>query len=294
MQQKMHDTEYRALKSLIEDEFGLSLTYGKETLAKKIQPRLSLLRLKSIREYLDYLMNNRMAKIELRDLPCHLMNTESYFLREYAQFELFVELFRKKKKEKLLQGNTSFTILSAGCSEGQEPYSISMLLRNNLDGLQWRNVKIFGLDINISALEKAQKGIYSSYSFRNLHNDKIERYFQKTTSTSCDAPRRCYRLKTDIVKSVEYLQGNILQPLPLKGLLNLDFIFCRNVLIYMSGKAIDKIAMSLWEALSDDGYLFIGQSESLRKHDDLFIPVSFPEVTVYRKKSSSSAEPRTL
>jgi len=291
VQQEMHDRDYLELKSLIEDEFGLSLTtYSKDSLAKKIKPRLSLLHLNSLREYLDYLINDPMAKIELHDLPRHLMNTESYFLREYAQFELFVELFRKKKKEKLLRGNTSLSILSAGCSEGQEPYSISMMLRNNLERLQWRNVKIFGLDINISALEKAERGIYSSYSFRNHHNDKIEHYFQKTTSASCDAPRRCYRLKTDIVKSVEYLQGNILQPLPLKGLLNLDFIFCRNVLIYMSGKAIDKIAMSLWEALSDDGYLFIGQSESLRKRDDLFMPVSFPDVTVYRKKSASSSE----
>jgi chemotaxis protein methyltransferase CheR len=285
MQQQMNDTEYKTLRSLIENEFGLSLSaHTKESLARKVQPRLNLLRLESFGEYVDYLMQSPMAKIELHDLPVYLMNTESYFLREYTQFELFVELFRKKNQERHVQRKRPFTILSAGCSEGQEPYSISMALRNSTSSHDYGNMKIFGLDININALEKAQRGLYGSYSFRGLHNEKIMHYFQKTKDRFCDLPKECYRLKTDIVKSVEYLHGNILQPLVLQGLANLDFIFCRNVLMYMSGKAIDKITMSLWEALSDDGYLFIGQSETLRKRDDLFTQVSFPEVTVYRKK----------
>jgi len=291
MQLIMDHDDFESLKTLMEEEFGLSLkTHSRETFLRKIQPRLQALRMGSIKEYLHYLANDPLSKIELHDLPSFVMNTESYFLREYAQFELFLDLYKKTRKRKVLHSDKSISILSAGCAAGQEPYSISMLLRNQPDPLHGWDVKILGLDINIMALAKARSGVYSAYSLRGPKIEFIEHYFRKTSTETCETPKECFRLKPDIISSVDYLHGNILHPLVLKGISSLDFIFCRNLLMYMSVRAADRIALSLWEALSDDGYLFIGQSETLRKRDDLFEPLSFPGVTVYRKTKQSSAE----
>lgn len=285
MQLIMNDKDFAALKSLMEDEFGLSLkTHTRESFARKIQPRLEALGMSSVREYLDYLANDPLSKIELHDLPSFVMNTESYFLREFAQFELFLDLYRQRRKDKVLRSDRSISILSAGCSAGQEPYSIAMLLRNQPEPLHGWNVRIVGLDINVLALEKARSGVYSAYSLRGSNTDLIEKYFKRTYTETCETPRECFRLKPEIISSIEYMHGNILHPLIFKGVSNLDFIFCRNLLMYMSKKAADVIALSLWEALADDGYLFIGQSETLRKRNDLFEPVAFPGVTIYRKK----------
>lgn len=289
MQLLMTEKEFSTLKTIIEESFGLSLkTHTKETLAKKTLPRLTALRLKSFSEYIAYVTEGPLAKAELHALPSYIMNTESYFLREYAQLQLFADLFMKKKKEKVFLSDRTLSVLSAGCAEGQEPYSISMMLQNatdNLHGWDGWDISLYGLDVNVFALEKAQYGVYSSYSLRGPNTDKIAHFFQKTRSTSCDTPRECHRLKPEIVRSVEYRHGNILHPLVLQGIKKLDFIFCRNVLIYMSPRAVDRIVMNLWEALADDGYLFVGQSESLRKHGDLFIgQQQHPDVTVYQKR----------
>jgi len=280
----MDNEDFDALKTLMEEEFGLSLkAHTRESFTKKIQPRLEALRMSSMKEYLDYLANDPLSKIELHDLPSFVMNTESYFLREYAQFELFLDLYRQKRKNKVLQSDRSISILSAGCSAGQEPYSIAMLLRNQPEPLHGWDIRILGLDINLLALEKARSGVYSAYSLRSPNTDLIEKYFKKTYSETCETPKECFRLKPEIISSIDYVHGNILHPLVLKGISNLDFIFCRNLLMYMSRKATDRIALSLWEALADDGYLFIGQSETLRKRDDLFEPVCFPGATLYKK-----------
>ncbi len=290
MQLIITNKEFDALKSLMEEEFGLSLkAQTRETFLRKIQPRLQALRMSSIKEYLHYLANDPLAKIELHDLPSFVMNTESYFLREFEQFELFLDLYKQTRKRKVLHSEKSLTILSAGCSEGQEPYSIAMLLRNQSEPLHGWDVSIIGLDINTMALAKARSGVYSAYSFRGPNTSLIENYFRKTSTETCETPKKCFRLKPEIISSIEYVHGNILHPLVFKGISNLDFIFCRNVLMYMSKKATDQIALSLWEALADDGYLFIGQSETLRKRNDLFEPVSFPRVTVYKKNKQTSA-----
>ncbi len=286
----MDDKDFAALKTLMEDEFGLSLkAHTRESFARKIQPRLEALKMSSMKQYLDYLTNDPLSKIELHDLPSFVMNTESYFLREFEQFKLFLDLYRQKRKDKVLRSDKSISILSAGCSAGQEPYSIAMLLRNQPEPLRGWNIRILGLDINVMALEKARSGVYSSYSLRGPNTDLIEKYFRRTYAETCETPKECFRLKPEIISSIDYVHGNILQPLVLKGISNLDFIFCRNVLMYMSKKAADRIALSLWEALADDGYLFIGQSETLRKRDDLFELVSFPGVTLYKKRRPSSA-----
>lgn len=290
MRPDMNDKDFAALKRLIEEEFGLSLkTHTRDTFLRKIQPRLQQLRMRSVGEYLDYVTNDPLSRIELHDLPSFIMNTESYFLREYPQLELFVDLYKQKNKQKVMHSERPIRILSAGCSEGQEPYSIAMLLRNQSEFFRGWDTRIFGLDVNLIALAKARGGYYSEYSLRGPNADLIKHYFTRLSSETCETPKRCLRLQPEIISSIDYMHGNILHSLVLKGISNIDFIFCRNLLMYMTEKAVDRIAFNLWEALADDGCLFIGQSEILRKRDDLFVRVNYPGVTVYKKVSHTSA-----
>jgi len=283
MKLSMNNIEFNLLRDFIEEEFGLSLkNQEREVLSKRLEPNLIKLKLKSYREYYNYLLSHPSSKTELNSLPSIIMNMESYFLREKAQFNVFIDLFNKIRKERAGKSNRTIRILSAGCSEGQEPYSISISIRNSGISIGGWDIRISGLDIDPVSIGKAREGIYNSYSLRGVEKNISGKFFSKTGSDH-------YRLNTDIIKTVDLLQGNILNPTVFKGLQNLDFIFCRNVLIYMGIKAKNRIALNLWEALSYNGYLFLGQSESFIKQDVLFRPAHFPDVIVYQKKNPHAA-----
>ncbi len=285
----MTERDFSAFKVLLEREYGLSMkNQTRESLAKKIHVRLRTHHFASYKEYLAFLSESPLAKAELLTLPRYLMNTESYFLREMAQFRQFLELYRITAAEKRSEKIKTVRILSAGCSEGQEPYSIVMMLRNAFPALSPSDISVSGLDINAAALEAARRAVYSEYALRGDHSGTITQYFEKSAAGSCDAPKKCFILKPEIAGSVDFFQSNILHPLVLQGFSNIDFLFCRNVLMYMSSKAADTIALNLWESLANNGYLFVGQSESLHRRDDLFTAIRCSDVLVYRKNSSSS------
>lgn len=285
MQLSFDDKDIETFRQLIEQEFGLTLsTHSKETIVRKIMPRINALKLGSLREYLDFMTWHPQARTELYNLPGYIMNTESYFLREYSQLELFIDLLKKQKKEGAREESRGLSIISAGCSEGQEPYSIAMLIKRIKDKASTKNIRIYGIDINVSAIRKAQAGIYSDYSFRSSNTPAIREYFEEAGTEGYYPSAEKFRIKPEIINSVEFIHANILHPITFKGLKHIDFIFCRNVLMYMSEKAASKIVFNFWEALSENGYLFIGQSESLRKHEELFEPESHQDVVVYKKR----------
>lgn len=123
----MNNTEFNLLRDYIEEEFGLSIkNQDRDTLSKRLGPNLLRLKLGSFREYYEYLLSHPSSKAELNSLPSIIMNMESYFLREKAQFNVFIDLFNKKRKERARKPDRTIRILSAGCAEGQEPYSISI------------------------------------------------------------------------------------------------------------------------------------------------------------------------
>jgi chemotaxis protein methyltransferase CheR len=278
MRVSMDTTEFKLLKDFIENEFGLSLkTHDMEGLAKKLKPRLNSLKLNSFLEYYNYLLKPSHSEKELANLISVIINMESYFLREKAQFDVFINLLNKIKAEKIGKPSKTIKILSAGCSTGEEPYSILMSIRNSGIQMTGWTVKIFAFDLDPSTIRKSKHGVYNSYSLRGVDKKIIQKFFHKTKNN-------CYKINDDIIKSVTFFQGNLLHPTIFSYLKNLDFIFCRNVLIYMSKKATNKIALNLWEALLETGYLFLGQSESFIRQDALFKTIHFPHTIIYQKK----------
>lgn len=273
----MSDEEFQLLKGLINKEFGISLKGDKRlTLHTKVSHRLSILGIKSYRDYYDFIISDSSGE-ELFKLASHITNNETYFFREKSQLDAFSELLKEIKKAKVKKKQNRLRILSLASSSGEEAYTLNILLQESgLFAWNW-DVRITGMDIDKNAIIKAREACYSKNSFRAINGNAniIDKYFV--------IDRDCYTLRNFFTKNVEFIHGNVVDGRSFVDFSDLDFIFCRNVLIYMDDSAIEKIATNLYNCISDYGYLFIGTSESLIQKTDLFVPEFRNGVIVYKK-----------
>ncbi len=276
----MTEQEFSLLRDLINKEFGILIKGDKRlTLHTKVSHRLKILGLKSYRDYYDFIISDT-SREELFALASHITNNETYFFREKTQLDVFSELLKKIKKEKQKKNQTILRILSLACSSGEEVYTLNILVQESgLFVWDW-NVKITGIDIDKNAIKKARAACYTKNSFRLNGNadsdmDFINKYFVPDGGH--------YTLKKTITRNVEFRHGNLLDSDSFIDINDIDVIFCRNVLIYMSDDAISKITRNLYTRLLDSGYLFIGSSESLIQKTDLFVPEYNNGIIVYRK-----------
>lgn len=278
----MTDEEYALLRDLVHREFGIVLKGDKRmTLHTKLAHRLSILGLTTYRDYHD-LMTTETSREELTVFISHITNNETYFLREPSQLNAFANLLAGIKKQKQKKHQNKIRILSAGCSSGEEVYTLNCaLIENGLFAWGW-DVRMVGMDVSRTAIEKARKAVYSKNSFRMLNGneDFAHKYFDRVDEG--------FILKKTYQANVEFVQGNVLLPESLYGMNDIDVIFCRNILIYMDDSAIGRVVANFYDHLSDEGYLFVGLSESLLNKTELFVPEYRDGIIVYRKNSSVS------
>ena len=217
------------------------------------------------------------SKNESKELAGLITTGESYFFRDCGQFTLLKtrvlpELIVKRKVQHTLR------IWSAGCSTGEEPYSIAMLFDELLpDGKDW-TIFLCGTDINENALEKAKRGRYSPWSFRMVDADIQTRYFTRHKEEWEIAPR--------IRKTCSFQYANLLDdafPACMPELCDIDLILCRNVFIYFGTEAITTVLDKFIEILNDGGYLMTGHGELYGQRLRLLKPLLFPESVVYQK-----------
>ena len=273
----MTNQEYSLLRDLVCRECGVVLKGDKRmTLHTRLAHRLSILGLTTYREYYD-LMTTERSKKELIVFLSHVTNNETYFLREPSQLAAFANLLPEIKKQKQKKNRNRITILSAGCSSGEEVYSLnSVLIESGLFAWGWE-VRLVGMDVSSAAIEKARKAVYSKNSFRMLkgHEGFVSKYFDRVDER--------FILKKPYRGNVTFVQGNVLLPESLHGMDEIDVIFCRNVLIYMDDTAVGRVVANCHRHLSCEGYLFVGLSESLLSKTELFVPHYRDGIIVYRK-----------
>lgn len=273
----MNDEEFALLQELVSKEFGIVLKGAKRSvLQTKVSQRLGVLRLRTFREYHDFILADP-SKEELYRLASHITNNETYFFREKQQFDIFRLLLEDIKAEKQKVGKNTLCFLSLACSSGEEAYTMNIMIQESgLFVWDW-DIRIIGVDIDRDAIERARKAVYRNNSFRAADSDFqiIKKYFVR------DSDR--YLLKKHLTKNVEFRHGNLIQKKTFEGLSEIDVIFCRNVMIYMSDETIRLIAEHLYSVLSDTGYLFVGASESLIQKTALFYPEHIRGTIVYRK-----------
>ncbi len=201
---------------------------------------------------LDWLNQSGLSESELKVLSTHLTVNETYFFRERMALDLLVE----KIVPELLSGKKQITIWCAGCSSGEEPYSIAMTLFDNFSESECGRIKLLATDISERVLNKARSAIYSAWSFRETPDSTRAKYFVPMA--------KLWELIPKVRKFVTFEYLNLvadpytLDHIPVQ---NVDVIFCRNVLIYFEKPTINAITRKFYNCLSSEGWLIPSQTE---------------------------------
>jgi chemotaxis protein methyltransferase CheR len=274
----LSEEEFRLLRDLIHERFGLFFEDNQRaSLRTRLSGRLAGLDLSSFEDYYHYLRFGPQRVQELQRMVTHLTNNETYFYREMPQLQVFADtVLRGIKEAKTRAEDRTLRVLSAGCSTGEEAYTLAMIVYDSGQFFWGWDVQVTGMDVDQVALEKARKAVYHHNSFRSLSPALLERHFVKTGPGAA-------QVKEAIRRMVTFRQGNIVDPSSYEGLERLDVVFCRNVLIYFSDAMILKVVRLFHDALAPGGHLFLGHAESLSRITDLFTPIRFQGAMVYRK-----------
>ncbi|MDD3803590.1 MAG: protein-glutamate O-methyltransferase CheR [bacterium] len=264
----MDDIDYQMLIEYIRRNISIDGNLYKERpFKRRLNVRIRHNGLTGYREYLDFLKTNKEEMQKLKDT---LTINVTRFFRNRETFDFIEQVVLRN----LIKNNQKIRILSAGCSTGEEPYSLSMIMKNYLRAYE-QQFEIVGIDVDTPSIEKARIGIYSEFSFMELKTEEIERNFRKNGVY--------YILSDDIKKNVEFVIMDIKESEQLLQLGKFDLIVCRNILIYFSKDFQEKIIADFHRMLKNDGYLVLGKVEILTGHvKELFETVNRKE-RVFKK-----------
>jgi chemotaxis protein methyltransferase CheR len=248
------DDVFRLLRDAIYKRTGMWFgDSSKYLLQKRLSPRAKELNFDSFQKYFYFLQYDPRADAEFDQIYDLVTTNETYFFREPAQLAAFAEeivpdILSHKSIRKI-------RIWSAGCSSGEEPYSIAMLLQES--GLYGHAMfEIFASDINQMVLAKARRGTYRENAFRATDPAVRERYFTREADGA-------WRISDDIRNRVSFGRLNLYDEPRVSLLGHVDIIFCRNVIIYFDDASKRVVVGSFYNRLVDGGYLLLGHSESL-------------------------------
>jgi chemotaxis protein methyltransferase CheR len=278
----MSDDDFLLLRDCIYAHCGIYFDLdSKYILEKRLSSRLIDLSLPSFYDYYHYLKFNRQKEQELMDIMDVLTTNETYFFRESFQLKAFSEeIIPELIKTKAARGSNSLRIWSAGCSTGEEPYTIAMLLSTIPELKGWK-IEIIGTDISQKVLQQARRAIYGKSSFRATEEDDLKRFFLQQEDG--------YKVNDSIRELVTISHLNLFDNHRLAMLGKVDLIFCRNVIIYFDQVAKKKVIQSFHSALYDGGFLLLGHSESLMNITTSFTLRHFKNDMIYQKPDRFSS-----
>jgi chemotaxis protein methyltransferase CheR len=264
---QLGDREFDFFRDAIYRESGIKLSDIKRSLVQaRLLKRLRELGIGDYHEYSEYLNSNYDDEV-VNLINCITTNKTEFF-REPYHFE-----YLERATLPQLEGK-KIRIWSAGCSTGEEPYTIALTLLEYFSG-RVPDIKILATDIDTRVLGTAANGIYSADAVSIIPPALLRRYFLRKRSGN----KTLYRIKDRVQELVYFRRLNLLvERLPMKKTFNI--IFCRNVFIYFDNPSKRKVLMHLHRHLADDGYLFMGHAETLSGANDLFY---IEGKSVYRK-----------
>jgi chemotaxis protein methyltransferase CheR len=258
----------------VEDKCGLA--FGLDSvmfLERRIGPRLRAVGLGSFKDYYLHLKYDEGGGEELGVLIEQLTNHETYFFRERYQLDAFRDEVLPRLASRL-EAIRSINVWSAGCSSGEETYTLAMLLAEEPSLRGWR-MRVFGTDISRKVLMTARRGVYGERSFRVIEDKERRRFFERTDAGWC--------VNEEVRSLTAFGHFNLLNRDKITLLGTCDVIFCRNVLIYLSAEARAHVVETFYRRLRPGGYLLLGHSESLLNVTTKFEIVSLEHDLVYKK-----------
>lgn len=262
----LRNEDFQKVRKIIHDYCGIAINEGKEALVQsRLLKRMRKLNITDFGQYLEYIERERPGG-EFLSFVDVLTTNKTNFFRENKHFEFIGrEIFPKMK-------GRNVKWWSAGCSSGEEPVTMGMLLNEAKPSVQWNSAKILATDISRQVLQVAKSGIYSDHKVADVPPGILKKYFTKT-------PDNAYKVADHIHKMITYGRLNLTDQWPMKG--DFQIIMCRNVMIYFNRQTQEDIIRKFHKLLEPGGYLFLGHSESMNS-----TALGFDNVApaVYRKR----------
>jgi len=277
---KVNDDEFVQLRDFIYEQSGIFIAENRKYLVEnRLTNRLKELNLKNFGEYYYYLRFDPGRRNELTKLFEVITTNETSFYRNPPQLQVFQEKILTAELDKLRAARTKrLRIWSAGCSTGEEPYTLAMILHEVLKTeLPTWDIKITANDLSEAVLAAARKGIYSEYALRTTPKEIIAKYFKKEGET--------YHVDPKLKNLVSFGPINLNDRAMLKRVDRSQIIFCRNVIIYFDDDMKKRVVESFYDNLVPGGCLLIGHSESLHSITRAFKPEHHVGTIVYRKEA---------
>ncbi len=273
--------EFKMIRDYIHEKSGIFFAENKMYLVKnRLGKRMAELEIKSVRDYF-YHVKYDVSLREFNTLMTLITTNETSFYRNEPQLLSFsdevlpvlMEAKIKNKKPKHLK------IWSAGCSTGEEPYTLAMMMLERTRGQSGWTIEIIANDISDAVLQKARMGEYTGLTLRNVAPAILDRYFAKTGEL--------YKVKPEVKALVKFSHMNLNDPRKPFVATGMDTIFCRNVMIYFSDEIKKTLVRGFYNALKPGGYFYIGHSETLHGISKAFKLVYFKNALVYQKEATA-------
>ena len=277
---KISNEEFTQLRDYIYEQCGIYIAETRKYLIEnRLSNRLKDLNLKNFGEYYYYLRFDANRRAEMTKLFEVITTNETSFYRNPPQLQVFQEKVLKAELDKLRAARTrKLRIWSAGCSTGEEPYTLAMILHEVLKNeiLTW-DIKITANDLSEAVLHSARRGIYSDYALRTTPPEIVARYFKKDGNN--------YHVEPKLKNLISFGPINLSDKMMLKRVERSHIVFCRNVIIYFDDEMKRQVIESFYDNLLPGGCLLIGHSESLHNISRAFKPEHHVGTIVYRKEA---------
>ncbi len=254
---ELTDAQLDQIASMTKGLAGINLHAGKKELVHaRLAKRVRKLGLRSYKDYLRYVREDETGE-ELTNMLDALSTNVTSFFRENDHLHYLKDSVLPRLMSKASRQEARLRIWSAGCSSGEEPYSIAIVLREEIDDLDGWDARILATDLSTKVLARAREGVYKKSSLASVPAKVRSKYFTCVQTR----PDHLYRVTDSLRCLVTFARLNLMADWPMRG--PFDAMFCRNVMIYFDKPTQELLVGRLWRLLAPGGTLFVGHSESL-------------------------------
>ena len=274
----LSEHELSEIRMLIEERTGIHFDDSRERFfSTRVREHMHE---KGFGRGMELLRAVRKTNVEYEGLLERLLTQETTFFRYPAIFEAFEKrVLPELHVKKFWRNPRTLRVWSAGCSTGEEPYSVAITILDSLSFADAWNVEILATDIGRQALKHAERGIYSGRSIASVNERQLANHFSKVDGG--------YQVKPRVRKLVNLAQLNLASAVYVG---RMDLIFCMNVLIYFSEERRRAMVQRFFDALEPGGYLFLGHSESISKMPVKFQAIVLGDCILYRKPTAEELQ----
>jgi chemotaxis protein methyltransferase CheR len=274
----LSEHELSEIRMLVEERTGICFDESRERFfSTRVQEHL---RAKELERGTDLLRAIRKSNLEYEALLERLLTQETSFFRYPGVYEAFEKrVLPELHVKKFWKNPRTLRIWSAGCSTGEEPYSIAITIADSLSFADSWNVEILATDVGRHALKHAERGVYTGRSIASANGRQLTTHFMPVSDGHMVKPR--------LKKMVSFRQMNLASAVYVG---RMDIIFCMNVLIYFSEERRRALVQRFYDTLEPGGYLFLGHSESISKMPVKFQAIVLNDCILYRRPTADELQ----